>query len=199
VLILLATATCEGILALETETVAFLLMYYHSSYVWARTRLNVANTIFDQYTFHFEEIIRHAGTYLGAQIDEKLIFTFETGAVAPLFLTVTCCRIPSLRRRALDLMSKCPRKESFHGAESTAEIASRAIAIEEEGLGHAVPDGSGTCAIGIINDDVLPPEHQRIHYLELKKNTATQRHEMTVTRYSMVNGLFMPNTETFPI
>lgn len=174
-------------------------MYYHSSYVWTRTRLNIANMIFDQFTAHFEQILHNAEIYLGAQVDEKPIFTFETGVVAPLFLTATCCRIPSLRRRALDLMAKAPRKECFHGAESTAEIASRAIAIEEEGLGHPIPDGSGRCATVAINDEILPPEHERIHYLELRKNTTTQRHEMTVTRYSMVNGLFMPNTETFPI
>ena len=198
-LMMLVTATCEQMQAQDTETAAFLLMYYHSSYVWACTRLNIANTIFDQHTFHFEQIVHRADIFLGTQSGGMATFTFETGAVAPLFLTATCCRIPSLRRRALDLMSKAPRKESFHGAESTAEIASRAIAIEEESLGHAIPDGSGRCATGIINDKILPPEHQRIHYLELKKNTTTQRHEMTVTRYSMVNGLFIPNTETFPI
>lgn len=115
----------EHVRVAESETVAFLLMYYHATFTWANTRLDLAETIFDGFTFHFEQIVHHADIYLSAASTEGTTFTFETGAVAPLFLTATRCRIPSLRRRALDLMKKAPRKECFHGAESTAEIASR--------------------------------------------------------------------------
>jgi hypothetical protein len=174
-------------------------MYYHSTTIWSSTRLALTETIFDEFAYHFEQIVHHAELYLNAQAGEQATFTFETGAVAPLFLTTTRCRIPSLRRKALDLMGKAPRKESFHGAESTSEIASRIIAIEEEGLGLPIPDCAERCALAAIDDSILPPEDRRVHNLELAKNTTTQRHEMTITRYSMVNALFMQHVEIFPI
>ena len=191
--------TCAQHIEPSPETLSFLLMYYHSTTIWSSTRLALTETAFDEFTYHFEQIVHHAGIYLNAQAGERLTFTFETGAVAPLFLTTTHCRIPSLRRKALDLMAKAPRKESFHGAGSTAEIASRVIAIEEDGLGFPMPECTGRCALDAVDDSVLPPEDRRVHNLELTKNTTTQRHEMTVTRYNMVNELFVQNVEVFPI
>lgn len=161
-------------------------MYYNSTLIWASTRLSLTETIFDDFTPHFQEILRHAEVYLTVYGDERATFTFETGAIAPLFLTVTRCRIPSLRRRALDLIHKAPRKECFHGAESTAEVAGRIIDIEEDGVVD-------------LDDGNLPPEASRIHKLELMKTIGTQRHEITTFRYSTVNGMFVPHVQTFPI
>lgn len=191
--------TCAPNIQTSPETLSFLLMYYHSTMIWLSTRLALTESVFDDFAYHFEQIVHHAEIYLNAQGGEQATFTFETGAVAPLFLTTTRCRIPSLRRKALDLIGKAPRKESFHGAESTAEIASRIVAIEEEGLGLPIPDCTGGCALAAIDDHLLPPEDRRVHNLELTKNTTTQRHEMTITRYSMVNELFMQHVEVFPI
>ena len=191
--------TCAQSIKPSPETVSFLLMYYHCTTIWSSTRLALTETVYDEFAYHFEQIIHHAEIFLNAQAGEPATFTFETGAVPPLFLTTTRCRIPSLRRKALDLIGKAPRKECFHGAESTAEVASRVIAIEEEGLGLPIPDGAERCALAAIDDGVLPPEDRRVHNLELTKNTTRQRHEMTVTRYNMVNGLFMQLVEVFPI
>lgn len=180
------SATNEYVSHSDPETDAFLRMYYNSTLVWASTRLSLTEMTFDDFTSNFEQIVHYADIFLRSRFDDRTTFTFETGAVAPLFLTATRCRIPSLRRKALDLMRKAPRKECFHGAESTAEVAGRVIDIEEEGL---TP----------VDDDVLLPETCRVHKLELMKTPGTQRHEITVTRYSRIGGRFYPEVRTFAI
>ena len=161
-------------------------MYYNSTLIWASTRLSLTETAFDDFTSHFEQIVHYADVYLSSHANDRATFTFETGAVAPLFLTATRCRIPSLRRQALDLMRRAPRKECFHGAESTAEVAGRVIDIEEEGLAR-------------LEDDLPPPEAFRVHKLELMKTPGTQLHEITVTRYSNISDRFVPEVKTFAI
>ena len=83
-------------------------------------------------------------------------------------------------------MRRAPRKECFHGAESTAEVAGRVIDIEEEGLAR-------------LEDDLPPPEAFRVHKLELMKTPGTQLHEITVTRYSNISDRFVPEVKTFAI
>src|ERR1700761_8214755 len=95
----------------EPETASHLLMYYHTCVVWLSTRLNATQMVFDSFTYHFREIIRHAKMYIKAKAIEQPVFTFEVGAVPPLYFTATKCRVPSIRRQALDLMSQAPGKE----------------------------------------------------------------------------------------
>ena len=116
------------------ETISYLLMYYHSSLIWLSTRLDPTQRVFDEFTHHFHALISHAEAYIDAKATEKPTFTFEVGAVPPLYLTAIKCRVPSLRRQALDLLNRAPRKECIFGASSTAEVACRLIEIEEEYL-----------------------------------------------------------------
>ena len=174
-------------------------MYYHSTFIWLSTRLSPTQAIFDEFTGHFQELVRHAEIYVNAKAIELPTFTFEVGAVPLLYLSAAKCRVPSIRRQALDLFNKAPRKECLHGAESTAEVACRLIEIEEEGLGLPEPACSGRCATAIIDDTILPPEDRRIHNVQLLKNILTESHEIRVTRYSGASGRVLRNIEDFPI
>ncbi len=174
-------------------------MYYHFSVVWQMTRLSTTQTVYDEFTYHFNEIIRHAEIYIKCKAVQQCSFTIEVGAVPPLYLTATKCRIPSLRRRALDLLSKAPRKECNWGARSTAEIVARVIAVEEEGLGLPTPDCGGKCANVALDDGILPSEEQRVHTLEILKNESTQGHEVRVTRYTPVDGRLWRRVQDFPL
>ncbi|KAK5715924.1 hypothetical protein LTR15_009749 [Elasticomyces elasticus] len=167
--------------ARETErgAVSSLLMYYHVSIIWLTTRLNTRQLAFDDYTHHFEQILLHGESYIDSLDSLRLVFTFEVGAVPPLYFAATKCRIPSLRRKALQLLSIAPRKECMWGATSTAQLAARLIAIEEEGLSLPAPawDGSSPTNASPVRDDILPPEHSRVHNLELLQNKTTGGYE----------------------
>ena len=183
----------------EAETVSYLLMYYHASLIWLSTRLNPTQAVFDEFTHHFQEIIRHAEVYIKAKAVEQPTFTFEVGAVPPLYFAATKCRIPALRRRALDLLSEAPRKECIFGASSTAEVACRLIEIEEDGLGLPIPDLGGRSASTVFDDTMLPPEGNRIHTFETLKNIKTGSHELRVARHSIINDRFQRNLTDVPI
>ncbi|KAK3626608.1 hypothetical protein LTR56_019674 [Elasticomyces elasticus] len=185
----------------ERGAVSSLLIYYHVSIIWLTTRLNTQQLAFDDYTHHFEQILHHGATYINSLDSQRSVFTFEVGAVPPLYFAATKCRIPSLRRRALQLLSIAPRKECMWGATSTAQLAARLIAIEEEGLDLPAPawDGSSPTNASIVSDDILPPEHSRVHNLELLRNKTTNGYEVRVTRHYETGGNRVAVVQDYPI
>jgi len=169
----------------DQAAVSSLLMYYHVSSIWLTTRLTTPQLIFDDYTYHFEQVVKHGEVYINALTAQRPVFTFEVGAVPPLYFVATKCRIPSLRRKALQLLARAPRKECMWGATSTGQLAARIVAIEEENLGlpQTAWDGSSLYEGVPVSDAVLPAEEQRVHNLELLKNKVNGMHEVRVTRY----------------
>ncbi|KAK5175893.1 uncharacterized protein LTR77_001033 [Saxophila tyrrhenica] len=163
------------------ETASYLMMYYYSTLIWLSTRLHLAESVFDDFTPHFRRLVDHAAVYLDAKARELPVFTFEIGATPPLFLAAAKCRVPSIRRRALDLMRKAPKKECMHSSVSTSEFARRLMEIEEEGLVS-------------LDDAVVPLECNRIRGPELLKNLTTGQFEVKVERYSEENGFFRIDT-----
>ncbi|KAK5693111.1 hypothetical protein LTR97_010587 [Elasticomyces elasticus] len=185
----------------ERGAVSSLLMYYHVSIIWLTTRLNTQQLAFDDYTHHFEQILYHGASYIDSLDSQRLVFTFEVGAVPPLYFAATKCRIPSVRRKALQLLSIAPRKECMWGATSTAQLAARLIAIEEEGLNLPAPawDGSNIANASVVSDDILPPEHSRVHNLELLRNKTTSGYEVRVTRHYESGGNRVAVVQDYPI
>lgn len=168
--------------------VSYLRMYHSASLIWVSTRLSTTESVFDQLTTSFEEILRHAEIYIRATAVQMPIFTFEIGAVLPLFLVASKCRVPSLRRQALDLILQCPRKESTFGAYSCAQALCRLISIEEDGLGLPCPDMSGCNSARTVDDSLVVAEDRRIHFFDLRPNRRLLAYEMRITRYRNRHG-----------
>lgn len=181
------------------EGVSYLRMYYFASLIWVSTRLETTETAFDDHTAHFRELVRHAEVNVRATAQQLPVFIFEIGAVLPLFLTAFKCRVPSVRRQALDLMLRCPPKESTFGAHSCAQALCRLIIVEENSLGLPLPDLSGRCSLRAIDDGVLVPEDRRVHTFDLLKNRKLRTYEMRMTRYRTVKGRFERVVEDYPI
>ncbi|KAH8424485.1 uncharacterized protein LDX57_002236 [Aspergillus melleus] len=55
------------------------------------------------------------------------------GVAMPLFVTVLKCRIPSLRRRALELQLRGPPRQSLYVGASAAQLLAALIVLEETG------------------------------------------------------------------
>ncbi|KAK0392354.1 hypothetical protein NLU13_1849 [Sarocladium strictum] len=61
----------------------------------------------------------------------KPTFSMDMGIVAPLFMVATKCRVPLLRRQAIELLRGCSRREGMWDSELTARIASWVMSVEE--------------------------------------------------------------------
>ena len=62
----------------------------------------------------------------------KPTYCFSPGIVSPLYVTISRCRDPQIRRRALALMQNCKRREGLWDAELAARLGVRVIEIEEQ-------------------------------------------------------------------
>lgn len=178
-----------------------LLMYYHLLCIWLATRLSLEQLVFDQYTAHFQRILHHAEVCIDATAYERPVFTFEVGVVPPLYFVASKCRVPSYRRHALKLLAKAPRKEAMWGATSTAQLAARIIAVEEDGMDLSPPMWNGEPLEPSVelSDQSLPPEEQRVHNVEILKGAAG-RFDVRVTRYRKADdGLLEQVVNDFPI
>ncbi|KAH8173979.1 C6 zinc finger domain protein [Sarocladium implicatum] len=69
----------------------------------------------------------------------KPTFSMDQGIVAPLFVIATKCRVPVLRRQAIELLKGCGRREGMWDSELTARISHWIMTLEE-----ILPDGLGS-------------------------------------------------------
>lgn len=187
---------------MKVEASSSLLMYYHVTYIWVVTCLARWQMSYDECEDHFSEVLRHAEIFFDNARDlHNVAFTFEVATIPPLYSVVTKCRVPTLRRKALQLMSLSPRKESIWGANTTAQVAACIIGIEEEGLGLPRTNWDGSsCDPSIpVIDTNLPDESKRIHNLELLKNRHSGAFEIRTTRYREIDGKLWRVVDDNPI
>lgn len=175
--------------AQEDEAAATLLMHYQLALIMMHGFGDQSQMSFDECTSNFEEILRLSEIYVQKRSGENPTFTFEVGTVPPLYWLATKCRIPSLRRRAVELLLKAPAKECMWSSRSSAEVLARLISVEEEGLGHPAPSlappGPGGIHAPVIDDSILPSASQRVHNLGILVNKPAGRFDIRVTRYNV--------------
>jgi hypothetical protein len=71
----------------------------------------------------------NAGVFYACHI--RPTFSMDLGIVAPLFVVATKCRVPTLRRQAIELLRGCSRREGMWDSELTARIAHWVMTLEE--------------------------------------------------------------------
>jgi len=97
----------------------------------------------------------------------KPTFSLSLGLVAPLYITVSRCRDPTIRRRALHLLYTCNRKEGIWDSRLAARVAQRIVEVEEAGA-TPIPDQcspGSTGAVVVTSADQIP-ENARVRELE---------------------------------
>ena len=182
----------------QTGSVNYLLMIYYTWLIWIPTRLSCRKTAFDAYTDQFRELLNHAEVFLNHHTSERPVFTFEFGAIPSMYWVACECRVPSLRRKALALLRKAPKKESFLGADSSAEVAYRQLVIEERDLRLPDPAELDENSDGIyVDDSVLPAEDKRVHFMELVNTTPVFK--IRVTMLVEKDGYFHWVVEDIPV
>ncbi len=134
---------------------SILRIYYLNTYIWLCTCLYKLETSFDNHLTDFMSIVDIVEELLASPTSERYlpIFSFEMGIVPPLYFTAINCRQPVLRRRAVALLRKSPRRESLWDAIPMAEIAERVIMFEERNLDRAT--------------DAWPKDNDRVYDTEI--------------------------------
>lgn len=143
-----------------------LRLWYAALMVMVNAEAYGPETRYDAQLNHFEDIVNLGEKLAEATFDPSNTKTvaFDIGYTIPVFLTATRCRDPRIRRRAVRLLHEYPRQEGKWESVAAAAIASRWIAVEEDGL-------------GAVRTAAQIPELQRIKYinteLDVEKKAAS--------------------------
>ena len=143
----------------EREAIMFLEMQYMSGKILLEAGLVPDETVFDQYLSVFDEILSRASFIISNQrgpdaSDTRKKFAFDLGIVAHLYFVSTRCREPSIRRRALTLLSKASRQECVWDSQLALQLAGKIMTIEEENAGGPVTsckDVPHSCRLSLSN------------------------------------------------
>ncbi len=120
-----------------------LLRLYHTmTSIMASTCLRFTDeTVFDLHTQDFVDMLAEAAelfrqsagfmTAPGNRQTPNLSFTLDMGYIPPLYYLVLKCRVPRLRRRAIELLVSMPHKEGVWDGEVAAYVARHVVEMEE--------------------------------------------------------------------
>lgn len=109
--------------------------YYAAASIYISTCLSQLEMVYDSYMTDFAIIVENASLALAASGGPDSVqppFTFEMGLGLPLFLTVSKCRDPQLRRKALRLLRQTPPIQAFFTCTPVAFVAERCMGLEED-------------------------------------------------------------------
>jgi len=111
-------------------------------------------------------------------LSSKVPFTFEMGIIPCLYFTAIKCRCPSLRRKAIELLSKVtPQREGLWDSRMLGKVAARMIEFEEDGC---APNRAAS---------TWPTEERRIHGAYIGPDHSLQERTQQVTFAWRPHGL----------
>ncbi|KAF4290227.1 hypothetical protein CNMCM8686_001399 [Aspergillus fumigatus] len=118
-----------------------LRIQHRTNQILASVALSRDELIYDQLDEDFRAIVSYAEDLieLNASLDKDSVlsvFSLESGLVSSLGYTARKCRNPVLRRKAIRLLYRCPRKEGLWGVQQYAVIARIIVQAEEAAVAH---------------------------------------------------------------
>jgi Fungal specific transcription factor domain len=157
----LITRLCNSGQPTNECAVNIIRMQYRTISNWLSLCLSHEQCAADSHTTMFEEILELGSKVLLHRAENSAgvdlgYFSFEMEIIPPLYYTAIQCRVPSIRRRAVELVRFAPRREGLWDAHIARKLAERVIQIEEKNL---VKDPSKP-----YEDKILPREVDRIHF-----------------------------------
>ncbi|CAP62270.1 uncharacterized protein PODANS_5_12220 [Podospora anserina S mat+] len=136
----------------ERTTLLSLELYHSVLSLMSRAGIAGPAVRWDAYTDEFARVIFFCET-INKNIFSPLPFfmSLEPGLVMPLFLTITRCRHPIVRRRGLRLLKSLNRQEGMWNSPAACVVAEQQVLAEEEHLEFPLP-------LYIENLDNMPME-----------------------------------------
>jgi hypothetical protein len=130
-------------------------------YLWLLTSCTAYETAWDAHKEKFEELLGMIEQVMSDDIrfseNNCKVFSFELGIIPALELIARKCRYPKIRRRALALLRKSPKRECLFDSFYSAVLDERVMELEE--MAFKLPPGQ------VPEDNQLPPEASRIHLI----------------------------------
>jgi hypothetical protein len=154
------------------ENAIYLLCIHHRVVsIWLSVCLSNEEAAMDAHTTSFEEIVD-----LGSKLTTETIqqrpekFSFELQIIPPLYYTAIKCQVPSVRRRAVELLRLAPRREGLWNAHVATKVAEMVIEIEERSM--ACEEGS-PLEMARLRWKHLPAGISRIDVIDLPRSLKT--------------------------
>lgn len=97
-------------------------------------------------------------------------FSIDLCIIPCLFYIAIKCRHPKIRRRAVDLLRKAPRREALWDAEAAALSAEVAISFEECDMYQTENK----------RQIILPPEERRLHDVDIQESDSAHNGSLRV-------------------
>jgi hypothetical protein len=127
----------------RAESVDVLSIYFNVATVLLASSLEHDESLYDEYTELFQEIVTKAHTLLSAPASSSSStppspscrFTLDMGTILPLLVTATKCRDRKVRRQAIALLwSKARREGLCYDNITVARLCAWLVSIEGEGM-----------------------------------------------------------------
>jgi hypothetical protein len=125
------------------------------------TTCSVYETSWDKHKSEFEELLGYAeqvidNDSLRFEDTQSQLFSFELGILPALELIARKCRYPKLRRQALSILRKSPKKECLLDSKFILALDERIMELEEANMKLESDQIE-------LDNDQLPSEESRIH------------------------------------
>jgi hypothetical protein len=105
---------------------SILMIQYIASNIWHHLPGQNSEIYFDQFKKDMGTIVEVSRKLLETYPftrTKRSVFSFDDGVVKGLFLVCTCCRDPTIRKQALELLIKYPRREGLSDSMAYATVA----------------------------------------------------------------------------
>jgi hypothetical protein len=156
----------------DRQRASLLEVQYKVAIILFATGISPQETAFDAFNSYFDSIVTVASSLVVNNQGPGILegteqFSFDMGIVPPLYFTASRCRDPSIRRRALSILSANPRQEGVWNSDMLAKIAKRLICVEEDGIERVTSshDVLATSRVSVLNATIY--SEQRRILLEL--------------------------------
>ncbi|CZR52841.1 uncharacterized protein PAC_02718 [Phialocephala subalpina] len=161
-----------GMNAQDFIKVTTLGLQHKMASIWAMNALHTNEMSFDAYVREYAEIVSLAESIINVRgpMPRHIDYSFQIQNLSPLYLTAIKCRNPTIRRKALDLLKRTPRRARFWDSDVVIKVVERVIELEEEGL-EGLVDSTGKA---------VPSEWARIHFVTVDPSTEDSR-KVTLT------------------
>jgi hypothetical protein len=134
--------------------------------IWLALCLSIEESVSDLHNAEYAKIVGLGEEVIANQsskspvrqdmcADDDVWMSFDMQVIAPLYLTALKCRVPSVRRKAVLLISQGPRREGLWDAHTACKMAETIIDAEEENMRRHYGEA-------VDLNDMLPPEQDRI-------------------------------------
>ncbi|KIN09124.1 hypothetical protein OIDMADRAFT_48953 [Oidiodendron maius Zn] len=147
----------------DARAIGLLRVYHAIALIFLKTVITQYQTSFDLYIPVFRSAIETLETIIdGIMLASggPIVFSLDLAIIPCLFYTAIKCRHPQLRRKAVSLLSKVPRREGLWDAREAALIAEHIIEFEERHMPEGELDGCYSI-----------PEEARVQDVDIRETT----------------------------